>query len=98
MHVDDLASACLHIISISKQNLQSLTDPRCSHINIGTGIDCSIREVEELIKSISGFTREFCFDENKLEGTPVKRLDVTKLKKLGRQATTTLELGMRNAW
>ncbi|MFQ2275946.1 GDP-L-fucose synthase family protein [Aeromonas hydrophila] len=98
MHVDDLAAACLHIMSISKQNLQSLTDPRCSHINIGTGIDCSIREVAELLKAISGFTGEFCFDENKLEGTPVKRLDVTRLNKLGWQATTTLELGLRNAW
>ena len=98
MHVDDLAAACLHIMSISKQNSQSLTDPRCSHINIGTGIDCSIREVAELLKAISGFTGEFCFDENKLEGTPVKRLDVTRLNKLGWPATTSLELGMRNAW
>lgn len=98
MYVDDLAAACLHIMSISQQNLQLLTDPRCSHINIGTGIDCSIREVAELLKAISGFTGEFCFDENKLEGTPVKRLDVTRLNKLGWQATTTLELGMRNAW
>lgn len=98
MYVDDLAAACLHIMSISQQNLQLLTDPRCSHINIGTGIDCSIREVAELLKSISGFTGELCFDENKLEGTPVKRLDVTRLNKLGWQATTTLELGMQNTW
>ncbi|BCK61156.1 GDP-L-fucose synthase [Aeromonas hydrophila] len=86
MHVDDLAAACIHIMSISKQNLQSLTDPRCSHINIGTGVDCSIRELAEYLKAVSGFNGDLHFNEHKSEGTPIKRLDVRRLNELGWQA------------
>lgn len=98
LHVDDLASACLHIMSVSVQELQAQTDPRCSHINVGTGIDCSIHELTGLLRTISGFTGELFFDESKPEGTPVKRLDVARLQALGWQAKTILEVGMRDVW
>ncbi|MFM5378876.1 GDP-L-fucose synthase family protein [Aeromonas dhakensis] len=98
MHVDDLAAACLHIMSISKQNLQSLTDPRCSHINIGTGIDCSIRELAGYLRTVSGFNGDLNFNEHKSEGTPIKRLDVRRLNELGWQAKICLASGLKDVW
>lgn len=98
MHVDDLAAACIHIMSISKQNLQSLTDPRCSHINIGTGVDCSIRELAEYLKAVSGFNGDLHFNEHKSEGTPIKRLDVRRLNELGWQAKICLTSGLKDVW
>lgn len=98
MHVDDLAAACIHIMSISKQNLQSLTDPRCSHINIGTGVDCSIRELAEYLKAVSGFNGDLHFNEHKSEGTPIKRLDVRRLNEIGWQAKICLTSGLKDVW
>jgi GDP-L-fucose synthase len=98
MHVDDLASACLHVMSVSVQELQVQTNPRCSHINIGTGIDCSIRELAEYLRTVSGFKGDLHFNEYKSEGTPIKRLDVRRLKELGWQAKMLLASGLQDVW
>lgn len=96
MHVDDLASACLHLLNIPEEKFRTYLSPRCSHINIGTGLDCSIRELAELLAQLTEFTGLLIYDSTQPEGTPVKRLDVTKLSMLGWQSEWTLPEGLKN--
>lgn len=98
MHVDDLASACLHLMAISQADYWKELNPMCSHINIGTGTDCSIRELAELLQSISSFHGQLIFDSSQPEGTPVKKLDVTQLKNKGFTSNIELKAGLKQAW
>jgi len=74
LHVDDLADACLYLFENYNE---------CELINVGYGSDISIKELAETIKRISGFNGSLIFDKTKLDGTPKKLLDSSKLKKLG---------------
>jgi GDP-L-fucose synthase len=98
MHVDDLASACLHLMRLPASTYWDGLDPMCSHINIGTGVDCSIRELAEMLKAISGFSGYLQFDSNQPDGTPVKRLDVSLLSAKGFTAEVSLETGLQGIW
>ncbi|MEX2366184.1 MAG: GDP-L-fucose synthase [Pseudohongiellaceae bacterium] len=96
LHVDDMADACLHVMALPKESWQAHTSPMCSHLNVGTGTDCSIRELAETICSVSGFKGQLRFDTSKPDGTPRKLLDVSKLKALGWQARISLQQGLQN--
>ena len=86
MYVDDLAEACLFLM----ENY----DGR-EHVNIGTGVDLSIRELAETLKSVIGYRGELEFDTSKPDGTPRKLLDVSKLHALGWKHTVELEEGLQ---
>jgi GDP-L-fucose synthase len=85
LHVDDLASACLFL-------LEKYDSPEI--INVGCGKDISIRELAELICDVVGFAGELVWDVTKLDGTPQKLLDITKLRALGWQPTIRLRKGI----
>lgn len=90
LHVDDMAAACIYLM-----NLEQSTYPQnISHINVGTGIDCTIKELATLIAQITGFTGELVFDTSKPDGAPRKLLDVTRLKALGWDAEISLVDGL----
>jgi GDP-L-fucose synthase len=74
LHVDDLADACLHLLE--------LPDPP-DWINVGTGTDLTIRELAELIREVTGYAGEMVFDTTRPDGTPRKRLDVSRLRATG---------------
>lgn len=99
LHVDDLAEACLFLINLDNDTLDSLavgTDVPL--INIGWGKDITIRELAELIRNIVGFKGELRFDIEKPDGTPRKLLDVSKLAGLGWHAKISLEDGIRDTY
>jgi len=98
LHVDDMASACIHIMELDQAEYQRHTQPTLSHINIGSGIDCSIRELAEIMANITNFKGKLVFDTSKPDGTPRKLLDVSRLKNLGWQSSITLEEGLRNTY
>jgi len=56
LYVNDMASASIHIMNLPRANYQMATQARCSHINIGTGLEHSIRELAEMICDVVGFT------------------------------------------
>ncbi|NIP17292.1 MAG: NAD-dependent epimerase/dehydratase family protein, partial [Xanthomonadales bacterium] len=62
LHVDDLASACLHLVGLDRDLYRSVAQERCSHINVGMGRDISIRELAELVCGVAGFDGELQFD------------------------------------
>ncbi len=70
----------------------------CSHINIGTGVDVTIRELAETIKLVVGFEGELKFDASKPDGTPRKLLDVSKINSLGWRAKISLTDGLRSTY
>ena len=81
LHVDDMADACIHILENVEAN--TLYDElKQTHINIGTGLDLTIRELAHLVKEIVGFKGELLWDDSKPDGTFKKQLDVGLLGKL----------------
>jgi GDP-L-fucose synthase len=85
LHVDDLADALVFL-------LEHYSDERL--INVGTGMDLTIRELAELVSKVVGFEGELEFDASKPDGTPRKQLDVSRLSALGWAARTPLTAGI----
>lgn len=94
LHVDDMARACLHVMNLDERCYQAETKPMLSHINVGTGKDCTIRELAETIARVTRFQGRLTFDLSKPDGTPRKLMDVSKLLSLGWEASITLEDGL----
>lgn len=83
LHVDDMAAASIHVMELAREVWQENTDPMLSHINVGTGVDCTIRELAQTIAKVVGYQGRVVFDAAKPDGTPRKLLDVTRLHQLG---------------
>jgi GDP-L-fucose synthase len=98
LHVDDMAAACVHVMNLDKSTYAANTKPMLFHINVGTGIDCSIRELAETMAKVTGFEGELVFDASKPDGTPRKLLDVSRLKSLGWTASIGLEEGLQQTY
>ena len=73
-------------------------DPSCSHINIGTGKDCSILELSELISDVIDFKGDIITDTSKPDGMPKKLLDVSLLAKLGWEYKTNIREGLEKTY
>lgn len=69
-----------------------------SHINVGTGIDCTIKELAETIAKVTGYKGSIIFDATKPDGTPRKLLDVSRLSNLGWNYSITLEDGLKKTY
>jgi GDP-L-fucose synthase len=69
-----------------------------THVNVGTGVDCTIRELAETIARVTGFTGQLIFDTSRPDGAPRKLLDTSKLAALGWKASITLEAGLRHTY
>ncbi len=98
LHVDDMAAASVYVMNLDDETYQANTQPMLSHINVGTGLDCTIRELAETMKSVVGFGGELVFDTSKPDGTPRKLMDVSRLEALGWQADISLEHGLRKTY
>ncbi len=95
LHVEDMASACIHVMGLEAKTYQAHTQPTLSHINIGTGIDHSILELAEMIAKVVGYTGKIEFDTSKPDGTPRKLLNVDRLKQLNWTAKIPLYDGIK---
>jgi GDP-L-fucose synthase len=96
LHVDDMAAASVYVMNLDDATYQANTEAMLSHINVGTGVDCTIRELAETMKRVVGFASELVFDTSKPDGTPRKLMDVSRLNALGWEATISLESGLMN--
>ena len=98
LHVDDMAAASIHVMNLDDATYQANTQPMLSHINVGTGQDCTIRELAQTIARVTEFQGRLTFDSSKPDGTPRKLMDVSRLAKLGWTASIDLESGLRDAY
>lgn len=89
LHVDDLADACVFLME---------TYDGGEVLNIGTGVNITIRELAETVQRIVGFSGNLVFDTTKPDGTPRKLLNVSKLHSLGWKHTIDLEEGIRKTY
>ena len=98
LHVDDMAAACVHIMNLDRTTWQTQTDPRCSHLNVGTGEDLSIGDLARLVADVVGFQGRLAFDPDRPDGTPRKLLDVSRLEGLGWHASIGLREGIKQTY
>ena len=89
LHADDLAEACVYL-------METYSDSEL--VNIGTGIDVTIKELAETVKEIVGFTGSIQWDTSRPDGTPRKLMDVSKLHSLGWRHKIELKEGIALAY
>ncbi len=87
LHVDDMARACLYL-------LEHYDGPE--QVNVGTGKDATIREIADIIAGVVGYDGVTSWDTERPDGTPQKRLDITKLTTLGWQPVIGLREGIES--
>jgi GDP-L-fucose synthase len=98
LYVDDMAAASIHVMNLDKAIYDENTEPMLSHINVGTGVDCTIRELVETVAKVVGYVGEIKFDTSKPDGAPRKLMNVDRLKSLGWQFSVELESGLDKAY
>ena len=100
LHVDDMAAASVFVAEIDQAVYESCTEPMLSHINVGTGVDCTIAEMAHTMAEVVGYQGRIEFDTSKPDGAPRKLMDVSTLKKLGWSYSIELKegLAMTYAW
>ena len=86
LHVDDLATAVEVVLEKYDDSI---------HLNVGTGVDLTIKELAEVVASISGYSGKILWDSSKPDGTPRKILEISRISALGWSPTITLEQGIR---
>lgn len=94
LHVDDMAQASIFVMNLDRKIYQKETSPMLSHINVGTGIDCTIKELTETVAKVVGYQGKIEWDTSKPDGAPRKLMDVSRLARLGWKAQTSLEEGL----
>jgi len=98
LYVDDMARASIHIMNLPLDEYQKVTTARLSHINVGSGVDCSIAELVALIAEVTGFEGSINYDTSKPDGAPRKLMDSSRLKSLGWQPQYELKEGLTNTY
>ena len=99
LYVDDMADACVFLMSLPDQTFETLlSGDEPPLINVGTNSDLSIREIAELVCHVLDYDCELVFDSSKPDGTPRKLLDSGKINRLGWTARTSLSEGIQLAY
>jgi GDP-L-fucose synthase len=98
LHVDDMAAASIYVMELEQQTYADNTQAMLSHINVGTGVDCTIRELVETVARVVGFEGSIVFDATKPDGAPRKLMDVSRLESLGWEYSIGLEQGLETSY
>jgi GDP-L-fucose synthase len=98
LHVDDMAAASIYVMELDQSTYADNTQDMLSHINVGAGVDCTIRELVETVAKVVGFEGSIAFDATKPDGAPRKLMDVSRLKDLGWQYSIDLEQGLADSY
>jgi GDP-L-fucose synthase len=98
LHVDDMADASIYIMNLDKNILKKEISPMLSHINVGVGIDITIKDVAHMIKDVVGFHGEIIFNTKIPDGTKRKLLDTSKIEDLGWKYSIPLREGLEETY
>ena len=98
LYVDDLASACVHVMNLDQKDYQQHTQPMLSHINVGSEEELTIRQLAESIARVTSYKGAIVFDNKKPDGAPRKLMDSSRLNNLGWRSTIELEEGLLLAY
>ena len=94
LYVDDMASASVFVMGLSAENYAKNTSSMLSHINVGTGHDCTIRDLAQTVARVVGFSGRIVYDRSKPDGAPRKLMNVDRLRQMGWSYNTELEEGI----
>lgn len=98
LYVEDMAAASVHVMMLDKSLYDAHTEPMCSHINVGSGQDCTIRDLGKIMAEVVGFSGKIEFDPSKPDGTPCKLLDISTISSLGWQPAVSLREGLKKTY
>jgi len=98
LHVDDMANASITVMNLPLEQYSDITTPRLSHINVGSGMDCSIADLVATIAEVTGFEGEVRYDTTKPDGAPRKLMDNSKLKSIGWSPKIGLQEGLADTY
>lgn len=98
LHVDDMAAASVFVMELDSATYAENTEPMLSHINVGTGVDCTIAELAVTMAKVVGFEGNVSFDTSKPDGAPRKLMDVSRLQSMGWTYSLSLEEGLSKTY
>ncbi len=98
LYVDDMAAASLFVLGLDRVTYQANTKPMLSHINVGTGVDVTIRELAETMRRVVDYKGSIKFDTSKPDGAPRKLIDVSRLARMGWRYQVELEEGLERTY
>jgi GDP-L-fucose synthase len=98
LHVDDMAAASVFVMNLGRVPFNKETKSMQSHLNVGTGLDCSIKKLTEIIAEVVGFQGSIVWDETKQDGAPRKLMDSKKLNEIGWQPRIELKSGLYSTY
>lgn len=98
LYVDDMAAASIFVMNLDDATYQTETQPMLSHINVGSGVDCTIKALTETVAKVVGYQGKIEWDTSKPDGAPRKLMDVSRLERLGWTATIGLEQGLTKSY
>jgi GDP-L-fucose synthase len=98
LFVSEMAEASIHVMNLDSEIYNNITEEMLSHVNIGTGNDCTIKELVETVCKVVGYQGRIEWDLSKPDGTPRKLMDVSRLERLGWKAKTSLEEGLNRTY
>ncbi|HBT83310.1 MAG: GDP-fucose synthetase [Desulfuromonadales bacterium GWD2_61_12] len=100
LYVDDMADGCCYLLHLPEERLKAelLSYPKPCFVNLGTGVDVTIRELAETIRAVVGYQGKLLFDPTKPDGTPRKLQDVSRMTALGWQAQVSLREGIERTY
>jgi GDP-L-fucose synthase len=98
LYVDDMADASVYVLELDQGTYKKNTRPMLSHINVGTGEDCTIEQLALTIKDVVRYEGKIRFDSSKPDGAPRKLMDVSRLNNLGWKHRISLREGIEKTY
>lgn len=98
LHVDDMAEACVFVMNLTKSVFETQTEMMQNHLNVGSSVEVTIRELAETVAEAVEFKGTIDFDASKPDGTPRKLMDSNRLNQLGWQAKMNLTDGLKSTY
>ncbi len=98
LYVDDMAIASVYVMNLEKTIYQSHTSAMLSHLNVGSGVEVSIKQLAETIKKVIGYDGTIQFDARKPDGSPRKLMNSSKLMETGWRCKINLDEGLKVAY
>lgn len=98
LHVEDMAAASIFVMNLPQDVYETHTHPMTSHLNVGTGEDCTIANLAQTLADVIGYKGRLSFDKSKPDGTMRKLLDVSRLKSMGWSSSISLKEGLTETY
>jgi GDP-L-fucose synthase len=98
LYVDDMARASVYVMNLDRETYYKYTSLGLYHLNVGSGVELTIKKLADLVKKVVGYGGKINFDSSKPDGTFKKLLDSERLYNLGFRSKISLEEGLIKAY